>query len=195
MEYLKFISDQQDKMATAFRRELDALLNDVIYYKPLYDPFVRDEKGEIKRDKFGFAVRKSVLRASLDAVEEMRARGAMKVVTPELFASNPESQARFCQRLENIWLAWAAVMDHLGAQSFFCSQIRSLFDSETDPDLVEQCDGKVDIRGNQIRPSGLQIMQSKLATPEFKEKALLISEKIHELQCRMPEGAVLLKDL
>src|SRR5690606_968904 len=64
MEYLKFISDQQDKMATAFRRELDALLNDVIYYKPLFDPFVRDEKGEIKRDKFGFAVRKSVLRAS-----------------------------------------------------------------------------------------------------------------------------------
>ncbi len=195
MEYLNFISDQQALTTTQFSQEMQSLMDEIMYFKPTYDPYLRNPDGSVKLDRFGHMERKPREQADLDYFKELQRRSDLSIMTPALNPRNSENYIRNCQRLENIWLAWASVMDHLAAQSFFCSQIRSLFDFETDRDLVQRCDGKFDVSGNQTSKSGIQKSQTALAQPEFKGRALMVSEKLRELDCKMPDALIVMQGI
>lgn len=195
LEYLNFISDQQVQTISLFAKEMNALMDDVMYHKPLYDEYVRNRDGSIKKDSFGHPVRKSLSQITDESMRAIKERSDLSIITAKTHPTNSDAHVRMCQRLENIWLSWASVMDHLAAQSFFCSQIRSLFDGETDKDLVKRCDGRFDITGKQTAKSGIQEKQSELAQPQHKGRALLISEKLRELNCRMPDGLTIMQGI
>lgn len=195
LEYLDFIADQQAQMTAQFSQEMDSLIVDAMDYRPLYDPFERNEDGSVKNDRYGQPVRKPIWKTDdvPGVMKEIRSRKNLDVLSAEKIPMNSATFTRTCQRLENIWLAWAAVMDHFSAQNFFCSQIRAMFDTETDRDLVQRCQGTYDITGKQTAQSGLQIMQTQLSAPDLRTRALMVSDKLRELNCKMPDGLVVMQ--
>lgn len=194
-EYLNFIDEQQGQTIALYNREMDSLMNDVMSDTPLVDEYVRNADGTVKKDRFGYAVRKGFQQLTKESIQAIDDRQNLRVLTTKTHPVNSEAHARMCQRLENIWLSWASVMDHLSAQSFFCSQIRTLFDGETDRDLVKRCDGRYDVTGKQTIKSGIQDKQTELAQAHYRGRALMVSEKLRELNCKMPDGLVIMQGI
>lgn len=184
-EYLKFVNEQQEHMVAQFDRGMTSLIEDVIAYRPLFEPFALRQPGKPQGQRSSPSMQ--------DVANELLYRSELKPIDLKLLPLNSEPHRRMCQRLENLWLSWAAVMDHLAAQAFFCEQIRPLFDGDTDPDLLQHCDGTTNIVGRQIAHSGMTKVQKNLVKQGYKGKAILVSEKLTELECPMPDGLVVMQ--
>lgn len=93
-----------------------------------------------------------------------------------------------CRMLENVWTEWAAALDHLSAQNFFCQTVQSMFDGTVESKIVRHCQGDVGLDGVQRRASTIQKNLQKLSDLKFQERAQRASAKLKELQCKMPGG-------
>lgn len=93
-----------------------------------------------------------------------------------------------CRMLENIWTEWAAALDHLSAQSFFCQTIQSMVDGSVESKIVNHCFGDIGLDGKQRRVSTIQKNMQQLTDLKFQERAQRASAKLKELQCKMPGG-------
>jgi len=93
-----------------------------------------------------------------------------------------------CQRLENTWLEWAAALDHLAAQDFFCRTIRNLVDGSVEKKIVDHCYGDIGFDGKRNRQSLISKNQTTLVQKSFKSRAQIVSQKMKELSCEMPDA-------
>lgn len=93
-----------------------------------------------------------------------------------------------CQHLESAWLEWASALDHLSAQDFFCKTISNLMDQAVEPGIKDHCYGKVDFAGKVQQKSLIAAQQSTLVEIGAKAQAQLVSKKLKELQCEMPNA-------
>jgi hypothetical protein len=93
-----------------------------------------------------------------------------------------------CRMLENVWTEWAAALDHLSAQNFFCRTIQSMVDGTVEPKIVNHCFGDVGLDGKQLRASTIQKNMQKLVDLKFQQRAKRASAKLKELQCKLPGG-------
>lgn len=96
-----------------------------------------------------------------------------------------------CQQLESTWLDWSAAIDHLGATQYFCAMIDEVLDVKMDPAIVRFCRGKPQLNGDLDALSTPQEAQKTLEQTGFSKKALIVSKKLKELQCPMPDMSVL----
>lgn len=96
-----------------------------------------------------------------------------------------------CQQLESTWLDWSAAIDHLGAIQFFCDMIDPVLDVKMDRAVVTACRGVTQLNGKTYKKSIYNEAKTVLVEKGFKNSATLISQKLKELQCPMPEVSVM----
>lgn len=187
-EWLRFIETQQAQMMNVFKTEFDQLQHEAYMSTPAGrgDFYRRDANGQILRDKFGHAVRLGQYEINQRFIDDMKSSQQLTALTAIKMPQGSTVQKRACQRLENVWLAWAAAMDHLAAQEFFCSQISNLFDADTDRKLIQRCEGMIRITGEQMRPSDLAAQRTRIAQKGQRDQALLINQRMKDLSCEMP---------
>ncbi len=92
-----------------------------------------------------------------------------------------------CQQLESTWLDWSAAIDHLGAIQFFCDMIDPVLDVKIDNSVVTACRGVTQLNGNTFKKSIYKQAQTVLIEKGFRNSASLVSKKLKELQCPLPE--------
>jgi hypothetical protein len=80
-------------------------------------------------------------------------------------------------------------MDHLGAQAYFCQEIGHLlsgFERLYDHRILRRCRDEFDLSGRMTRPSEITREQSNLSQGGYVAKAMLVGQKLQELNCPMP---------
>lgn len=196
LAWLNFVDEQWNLNTTAFDTEMTSLI---------VDSFALTESGRrfaYPLKTWGSGVEKDPRKKALNtnhmaATEKDRylkdVDTAVKLanLTPALAPKDSGNQQTVCHRLENAWFAWAAALDQLRAQDFFCENIRSFFDTTTDPALVQRCDGQVDLSGKVLKTSGIQDRQALMVQKGFKNQALVVSGKMKELSCPVPDMSVM----
>lgn len=187
-EWLRFIEAQQSQMMNVFKTEFDELTREAYASTPAgrSDFYRRDANGQILRDRYGSPVRLGQYEINQSFIDSIKTSQQLSVLNATTMPKGSTVQKRACQRLENVWLAWAAAMDHLAAQEFFCAQISNLFDADTDRNLVQRCEGMIRITGEQMRPSDLAAQRTRIAKKGQRDQALLINQRMKDLQCEMP---------
>jgi hypothetical protein len=191
--WLMFVEEQQARSLHQFNTEMRSLVNDAqrVTRSGRMDFFQRDAQGNVMRDRFGHPIRLGMMNQNQIIIDDMRAAEELKQITPAIAPFQSDNQKILCQRLETIWLGWAATMDHLAAQDFFCQNIRAFFDTSTESSLVEKCVGRRDLNGRVLVRSQIAEKQAQLVADGSRDKALLISKKMKELQCEMPDASIL----
>jgi len=104
-----------------------------------------------------------------------------------------DNQKVVCQQLASIWMSWAATVDQLGAEQFFCSYIEPYFDSATESGLINRCVTRKDLNGKVVAASSIDTEKHYLVKAGYRSQALLVSAKMKELQCEMPDASVMKK--
>lgn len=188
--WLDFVGEQNRRAFHQFNTEMTSLVNDAyrVTQSGRMDFFQRDAQGNVSRDRFGHPIRLSSVNQNQIIIDNLRAASELKNLTADIAPAGSDNQKVLCQRLENIWLSWAATMDHLAAQDFFCQNIRGFFDSNTSSGLINKCVGRRDLNGRVLVMSQIAASQAELGSNGAREKALLISSKMKELNCEMPDA-------
>ncbi|MEK2646307.1 hypothetical protein [Bdellovibrio sp. BCCA] len=99
-----------------------------------------------------------------------------------------------CQQLESAWLDWSAALDHLGAIQFFCDMIDPVLDVKVDAKIISACRGQglpETQNGWNGSPSLYEKAKLRLKSNGYQADAQLVSQKLKELQCPMPEISVM----
>ena len=96
-----------------------------------------------------------------------------------------------CQQLESTWLDWSSAVDHLGAIQFFCDMIDPVLDSKIDSSVITACRGVTALNGNTYKKSIYNEAKAELTAKGFRASAVLVSKKLKELQCPLPEVSVM----
>lgn len=187
-EWLRFIEEQQKQMMNVFTNEFKNLTQEAYFAtnSGRSDIYRRDANGQVMQDKFGYSIRLSNQEVDKRLFDDIKSSQALSALNPQAMPAGTKTHRRACQRLENVWLAWAAAIDHLQAQDFFCSQISNLFDSDTDRKLVQRCEGMIGITGQQMRQSDIAATRTGIASKGLKDNALLINQRMKDLNCEMP---------
>lgn len=190
MAWLNFVDDQFRRSIGAFSTEMSALTHDayLITKSGRMEFYKRDQNGNVMRDKYGRAVPLSNLEQNQSIIQDIKSSQELANLNPNVAPAGSDNQRVVCQRLENIWLSWAAAVDHLAAQDFFCKNIRGFFDSNTESALVERCVGRQNLAGKILVASEIQKKQSELAAKGLKARAITVSSKMKELTCEMPDA-------
>ncbi|MFN7262974.1 MAG: hypothetical protein ACK5UJ_04145 [Pseudobdellovibrionaceae bacterium] len=121
-------------------------------------------------------------------VRDRKASQNLGNLTVKVAPVGTAQHADACQRLENTWLEWAAALDHLAAQDFFCKTIRNLVDGTVERKIVDHCYGDIGLDGRVNRKSLISRNQTALVQKSFKNKAQIVSKKMKELSCEMPDA-------
>jgi hypothetical protein len=109
---------------------------------------------------------------------------SLGTLTEKDFPKDSEAQQIACKRLEESWLNWLEVLDHLSASYVFCETIKPLLDSSVERKIVDYCEGDKTITGQKIiKPSILDERQNYLVKKNYKAAALIVAKKIQELHC------------
>jgi len=128
-----------------------------------------------------------------DFNQDRQAALTLSNLTAQAYASTDDRVQRAkeltCNSLENTWFYWSSAVDHLAAESFFCGTIERYFDSSTESNLVQLCQGKADLLGNVQVPSGLMRTQSRIAQKKYATKSTIVSARISDLSCVTPDAA------
>lgn len=122
-------------------------------------------------------------------VKDTQMTSQLANVTLKLAPVGSPQNKNICQHLESAWLEWASALDHLGAQDFFCKTISNLMDQTVEQGIKDHCYGKVDFTGKVVTKSNIAAQQTKLVQAGSKAQAQLVSKKLKELQCEMPDPA------
>lgn len=96
-----------------------------------------------------------------------------------------------CQQLQSAWLDWSAAVDHLGAIKYFCNMIDDVLDSKMDASILTYCRGNVQLNGSTYALSTVDAARAVLAKKGYSAQANIVSNKLKELQCAMPEITVM----
>jgi hypothetical protein len=193
MAWLDFIDQQHAKSISSFNAEMRSLVRDAYFItrSGRMDFVRRNADGSVMKDRYGRVMPLSMMEQNEQLINDLSASAELKNLTAAIAPQSSDNQKAICQRLENIWLAWAAAMDHLAAEDFFCQNIKPFFDSTTESSLISRCVGRTDLAGRVLVPSEIRQKQSALAQKGFKNQALLVSSKMKELACEMPDASVM----
>ena len=96
-----------------------------------------------------------------------------------------------CQQLQSAWLDWSAALDHLGAIKYFCNMIDEVLDSKMDTSILNYCRGNVQLNGQVYALSTVDAANAVLTKKGYSAQASIISAKLKELQCAMPDISVM----
>lgn len=194
--WLKFAWDQHLRSSQQFDLEFQELAKDVLAASRTgrTDFVRRDSKGNVIKDRWGRPVPKSAHELNRDAMTDAIGATELNLITPKVAAPGTPNHSILCRRLESIWISWAASMDHLSASQFFCDFIAQYFDSRTQGDLVQHCEGRMDVAGRVITHSNISQRVLQLQSSQARKRAELVSQKMTELHCPKPTAEVL-KDL
>ncbi len=96
-----------------------------------------------------------------------------------------------CQRLESAWLDWSAAFDHLGSIKLFCDMIDPVLDVKMDISVTSTCRGIGQINGTTYRKPIYDSARETLVRKGFQADASLVSAKMKELKCPMPDVSVM----
>jgi hypothetical protein len=193
MAWLDFAWAQHLRASNQFNQEYESLAKDTfaVSRSMRADFFKRDEKGHVIRDKWGYPVRYSNPEIDQMILDDLRAARSLKSITPKIAPVGSDNHVLLCRRLENIWISWAAAMDHLSASQFFCQYISAFFDSRTEESIIARCEGKKDVYGRVVRHSEISQRLLDIQKSKDKDKATIVSNKLNELQCPKPTSDVL----
>lgn len=191
MAWLSFVDEQFARSVSAFDTEIQSLVQDsyMITRTGRNDFVRRNEKGEPVLDRYGHPIKLSITQQHETIFSDVRMSQELGNITTRIAPVGSDNQRVICQRLENVWLSWAAAMDHLAAQNFFCQNIQGFFDSSTEPALVRHCSGRRDLAGKVLVPSTIEQKKSRLVEKGFRDRAQLINAKMKELICQMPDAS------
>ena len=111
-------------------------------------------------------------------------------LTPQIAPVGSRQHKVICQKLENVFLEWAASLDYLSAQNFFCQQIETLMDQNVEKGVKEHCYGEISFDGKRtLQQSTISKQQNSLITRGIKAKAQIVSKKLNDLECEMPDAS------
>lgn len=121
---------------------------------------------------------------------DVKAAQNLTNITPQIAPVGTRQHKVICQKLENTFLDWAASLDYLSAQNFFCQQIESLMDQSVEKGIKNHCFDEISFDGKRtLRKSVIRNQQNSLVSRGIKAKALLIQQKMNVLECQMPDAA------
>jgi len=188
MAWLEFAWIQHFRASHQFKLEYESLAKDTLAVSRSMrgDFFKRDEKGNVIRDKWGYPVRYSHPEIDQMVLDDIMAARSLKSLTPDIAPVGSDNHVLLCRRLENIWMSWAASMDHLSASQFFCNFISAFFDSRTEDSIIARCEGRKDVHGRVLKHSEISQRLLEIKRAKDKEKATIVINKLNELQCPKP---------
>ena len=191
--WLNFVWDEHFLSHNQFRLEFDDLVRDVLAATQTgqLDFYQRDEKGQVKKDRWGQPIRRPSFELSKGAVSDTLAAEQLHLITPKVAAPGSPNQAILCRRLESIWISWSASMDQLSAAQFFCDFISPYFDSRTESSLKRRCEGHRDVTGRALVRSEIEDRLLKIKGTNSVKRAELVANKLEELQCPKPSISAL----
>jgi hypothetical protein len=105
-----------------------------------------------------------------------------RFINPKRFPAGSAQQEVVCQRLEEIWLNWAAALDHLMAMKHFCANIASFIDNKTSVGVINYC-GRRSLKDGEVISAVAYQTEDLLVAKGFRNQALTTSRKMAELKC------------
>lgn len=191
--WLQFAWSQHLRSSQQFNLEYQELAKDVLAASRTgrSDFAQRDAKGQIVKDRWGRPIPKPAHELNREAVKDTIGATELNLITPKVAVPGSPNHSILCRRLESTWISWAASMDHLSASQFFCDFIAQYFDSRTQPDLVQHCEGRMDVTGRVIAHSAISQRVLQLKSSQARKRAELVSQKMTDLHCPKPSAEVL----
>lgn len=96
-----------------------------------------------------------------------------------------------CGQLESAWLDWSSALDHLGAIQYFCNMIDDVLDNKMDTSILQYCRGNQQLNGQVYALSIVDSARATLKNKGYGAQASIISQKLKDLQCPMPDVSVM----
>lgn len=191
--WLEFMDGQFQFTRDLFEKDMSALVSDSFKMtrSGQNDGYVRDEKGEIKKNWLGYPVKMSISELGEAYRRDFEIAKKLENLTAANAPVGTLQHKQTCLKLETALLNWSASKDHLGSMKFFCSSISSLLDREVEAKISSYCEDSVDFAGKVTTRSLIGDMMAQLTEQVAMGKAKTVQAKFEELQCPRPTVSAL----
>lgn len=193
MAWLDFAWAHHERARNDFLAEFRLLVRDayLVTQSGRGDFVRRDAQGNPIRDRWGQPIRYSPAEQVKIIMNDIKSSEDLSPITPKIAPVGSDNHRVLCRRLENIWMSWAAAVDHLKASQFFCGFIAQFFDRNTEKSIINRCEGQYRLDGSVIRHSEIEQRLSELQKSRHVQFARRVRKKMTELACPMPAVDVL----